>query len=83
MEGYLDTISNRSHRVCYSKMRISNHRFAIETGRFRKIPRDERCCLFCKKQSIAVIEDEKHILFIVPCMNNIEKNYMVAWTSYV
>ena len=34
MEGYLDTISNRSHRVCYSKMRISNHRFAIETGRF-------------------------------------------------
>ena len=30
----LDTISNRSHRVCYSKMRISNHRFAIETGRF-------------------------------------------------
>ena len=36
MEGYLGTISNRSHRVCYSKMRISNHRFAIETGRFRK-----------------------------------------------
>ena len=84
-KGYLDTISNRSHRVCYSKMRISNYRFAIETGRFRNIPRDERCCLFCKKQqqSIAVIEDEKHILYIVPCMNNIENNYMVAWTSYV
>ena len=31
MEGYLDTISNRSHSVCYSKMRMSNHRFAIET----------------------------------------------------
>ena len=83
MEDYLDTISNRSHRVCYSKMRISNHRFAIETGRFRKIPRDERCCLFCKEQSIAVIEDEKHILLHCPCMNNIENNYMVAWTSCV
>ena len=33
-------------------MRISNHRFAIETGRFRKIPRDERCCLFCKEQDL-------------------------------
>ena len=67
MDGYLDTISNRLHRVCYSKMRISNHRFAIETGRLRKIPRDERCCLFCKKtQSIAVTEDEKHILLHCP-----------------
>ena len=39
MEGYLDTISYRTHKVSYSKMKISNHRFAIETGRFRKIPR--------------------------------------------
>ena len=73
MEGYLDTISNRSHRVCYSKMRISNHRFAIETGRFRKIPRDERCCLFCKEQSIAVTEDEKHILLHCPLYEQYRK----------
>ena len=73
MEGYLDTISNRSHRVCYSKMRISNYRFAIETGRFRKIPRDERCCLFCKEQSIAVIEDEKHILLHCPLYEQYRK----------
>ena len=63
MEVYLDTISNKTHRVCYSKMRISNHRFDIETGRFRKIPRDERRCLFCKNLSNAVIEDEKHNTF--------------------
>ena len=36
MEGYLNTISNRSHRVCYSKMRISNHRFAIEQADLEK-----------------------------------------------
>ena len=66
MEGYLDTISNRAHRVCYSKIRISNHRFAIETGRFRKVPRNERWCLFCKKQSDSVVEDEKHILLHCP-----------------
>ena len=41
--------------------------FAIWTGRFRKIPRDERWCLFCKNQSnAAVIEDEKHILLHCP-----------------
>ena len=49
MEGYLDTILNRTHRIWYTKIRISNHRFAVETGRFSKIPRDERLCLFCKK----------------------------------
>ena len=61
MEGYLDTILNKTYRVYYSKIRISNHRFAIETGRFSKIPRDERLHLFCKKQSKSVIEDKKHI----------------------
>ena len=66
MEGYLDTITYRTHIVCYSKMRISNHRFAIETGEFRKNPRDERWCLFRKNQSNVVIEDEKHILLHCP-----------------
>ena len=52
MEGYLDTISNRTHRV-----RISNHRFAVETGRLSKTPRDEILCTFCKaKQKQSVYE---------------------------
>ena len=50
MEGYLDTILNRTHRIWYTKIRIRNHRFAVETDRFSKIPRDERLCLFCKKK---------------------------------
>ena len=62
--------------------------FAIGTGRFRKIPRDERWCLFCKNQSnAAVIEDEKHILLHCPLYNlyiyKKKNNYTVAWTSYV
>ena len=54
-------ISNKTYRVYYSNIRISNHRFAIETGRFSKNQRDERLHLFCKKQSKSVTEDEKHI----------------------
>ena len=51
MEGYLDTILNRTHQIWYTKIRISNYRFS-------KIPRDERLCLFCKKkQTNSVIED--------------------------
>ena len=50
MEGYLDTILNITHRVWYTKIRISNHRFGVETGRFSKIPRDERCVYFVKKK---------------------------------
>ena len=44
----------------------SNHRFAIETGRFRKVPRNERWCIFCKKQSDSIVEDEKHLLLHCP-----------------
>ena len=52
MEGYLDTILNKTHRIWYTNIRISNHRFAVETGRFSKIPRDERLRLFCKKNKL-------------------------------
>ena len=48
MEGYFDTILNRTHRIWYTKIRISNQSFAVKTGSFSKITRDERLCLFCK-----------------------------------
>ena len=71
MEGYFDTILNRAHRIWYTK--ISNHRFAVETVRFSKIPRDERLCLFCEKQSNSVIEDEKHVLLHCPRYESLRK----------
>ena len=75
MEWYLDTILNRTHRIWYTKIRISNHRFAVETGRSIKIPRDERLCLFCKKnkQTNSVIEDEKHVLLHCPRDESLRK----------
>ena len=44
----------------------SQVRHCIEIRRFRKIPRDERCCLFCKNQSIAVIKVEKRTFTLSP-----------------
>ena len=49
MEGYLGAILNTTHRIWYTKIRINYSRFAVETGRFSKIPRNERLFLCCKK----------------------------------
>ena len=73
MGGYLGTISNRTHRVWYTKVRISNDRFAVETGRFSKTPRNERVCLFCKKQQKSAVEDEKHVLVHCPRYGSLRK----------
>ena len=40
----------------------SGHHLAIETGRWTKIPREDRKCLHCDD-----IEDERHAFFVCPC----------------
>ena len=62
-ENYIRDVNIRTHRIILSTMRISNHRLAIETGRFSKTPRNERLCLFCKaNNNFSEIEDEQHVL---------------------
>ena len=80
MEDYLDTISNREHRVQYRKIRISNHRLAIETGRFNKTQRNDRLCLYCKHHSKSDIEDEKHILLRCP-RYDVYRNELFAYVD--
>ena len=41
-----------------TKFRLGSHKFPIETGRWRRIPRDQRLC-----QDYGVLGDEYHILF--------------------
>ena len=41
------------------RFRISSHQLRIETGRYEKMPRDERICYFCTGSKI---EDENHFL---------------------
>ena len=62
-ESYLDNIQNRALRHALTKIRLSSHRYNIETGRWgkNKIPRADRQCTLCN-----VIEDEYHILIICP-----------------
>lgn len=57
-EEYLN-ISDFHIRKAITKIRCSDHVLEIEKGRHRKIPRAERICKFCDKNSI---ETEVHFL---------------------
>ena len=43
-----------------SKFRISDHSLEIETGRYKKVPREQRICQFCDNNNI---DDEVHFFF--------------------
>ena len=62
-EDYLRQVTNTRHRTTMTKLRLSNHRLAIETGRYMRAYKkpNERICPLCKKEA----EDEKH--FLVSC----------------
>ena len=49
-------------------MRISTHKLRIETGRYNKIPREERLCNLCNSNKI---EDETHFLLYCPRYSSI------------
>ena len=51
---------DRSERVTYAKLRLSDHKLRIEVGRHQrpKPPREDRVCFICKDKT----EDEIHFL---------------------
>ena len=61
---YLRQVTNIRHQITLTKLRLSNHKLAIETGRYvrpYKKP-EERICSICKKD----VEDEIHFLTLCP-----------------
>ena len=48
------------HRIACTKIRLSAHKFPIETGRYEQTPREERKCPFCEH-----LGDEQH--YILNC----------------
>ena len=63
-EEYLHQVTNIRHRTTMTKLRLSNHKLAIETGRYTRPYKkpNERICPLCKKEA----EDEKHFLISCP-----------------
>lgn len=75
MLNYLDFNIPKILRSKLTKLRISAHSLAIETGIYCKpvVPSDTRFCKFCKTH----IEDEVHFLFQCPQYSNIRNKYNI------
>ena len=70
MESYLTQVTNTSHRRALTKLRLSDHKLEIVSGRHirPKINREKRTCkLSSKPDKQAPVEDEVH--FITRCDN--------------
>ena len=63
-EEYLHQVTNTRHRIALTKLRLSNHKLAIETGRYSRPFKKptERTFPICKIE----MEDEYHFLNICP-----------------
>ena len=63
---------NAVHRNYICKLRTSNIKFSIETGRWMGIPRDERLCNLCN----LCIGNEFHYIFCCELLKDIRTKYM-------
>ena len=80
---YLHQVTNARHRIALTKLRLSNHKLAIETGRYSRPFKKpaERICPICKIE----MEDEYHFLNICPAyqekrcslLDYLEKEYRI------
>ena len=57
------TSGNSTNRKDLMKIRISNHKLRIETGRYNQTPHNDRFCPVCNS---GIIEDEFHFLLHCP-----------------
>ena len=68
-EDYLTNIRNTKQRQNLTKLRLSNHKLRIETGRHDKLPKEQRTCELCNNG----IEDEIHFMVSCPELYTLRK----------
>ena len=72
LQKYLTFGISKSFTLFLSKIRLSAHSLAIETGRYNKpfTAAEERYCKYCLNQ----VENEKHFLLYCPLYNSIRES---------
>ena len=75
LKQYLSFDLPKFNRSLITKIRISTHQLAIETGRYMKppLPVPERFCKNCKNK----VEDEKHFILYCPLYKNLRNKYII------
>ena len=72
--NYLDVVKRQQHRVALTRLRTSNYRLAVESGRWHKphvLPLIERKCSSCE-----VLEDEHNFLLVFPMYTELRRKYL-------
>ena len=73
-KSYLEQVTVIKFRTAITKLRLSSHRLAVETGRFNRpvaTPLNERKCTLCN-----TLEDEFHFLFECSLYRNLRKTFL-------
>ncbi len=71
LENYLLHISNVKHRQSLTRLRLSSHSLNVETGRHRKLVREDRICTLCRNG----VEDETHFLITCPFYKDVRNKF--------
>lgn len=71
-ESFLDKLPY-DLRNYFIRLRVSSHSLRIQSGRYNRIPRNERICVFCNTNDI---DDEFHFLFKCPCFNDLRTTFI-------
>ena len=80
LEDYLTSIRHFEQRRYFTKMRISNHKLAIETGRYIKLRTEERLCVFCNQNQV---ETEEHMLLNSPFYFNLREELLSKVPGFI
>ena len=61
-------------RMAFTRVRLSSHRLRCETGRWSRVPSNQRVCPHCDGEAV---QDEEH-LFLCPATLTIREKYNVT-----
>ena len=75
-EPYLKYIHNKKHKFALSRLGLSAHSLAVETGRYDRTPREDRLCAHCNMNQI---ENEYHFLLVCPLYIDIRRKYFAPY----
>jgi hypothetical protein len=69
--GYVDLLNGRECVTAMARFRMGSHHLGVETGRWKKIPRNQRVCACC---NIDERDDELHLLRC-PALNELRERF--------
>jgi hypothetical protein len=75
-ERYLDIIDDTLLRKVITRLRLSSHNLAIETGRYDGTPRHLRKCTNCSSDAV---ETEYHFLLVCTAYSDLRKKYFAPY----